>query len=479
MSMRRTALVTALWSMGESWGLRIVSAAVFLLLAHLIEPAAFGLVALAQVYLMVTQTLCDQGLTIALIQRETIEPEHKDSVFWANLGVGVILMLLTIAFAGDLARAYGEPRLAPVLRWYSLAPLLASITIVQTGLARRDLRFRDLALRQTLGALIGGVVGVAMALAGMGVWALVAQGLVTQAAGMVILWAIVDWRPRLVFSWRHFKDLFGFGSNVLATNVLRIIGGQADRMLLGYFFGATDVGYYSVAQRLLGIVTDFIAGSTERAVVPLFARIQDDRERVARGLFAAQRLLTLIVVPAFIGLIAVAPALIRVGVGPQWEPSILPTRILVFFSLAYCLGFFFGHVTTALGRPSLRLGVVLAQSLAQIGLSLVGVIYGIPGVAIAMAATQVVFYGVELAVLRYLVRFSVPAFLREGLLPGLAALGMAAAVLGFEAILASTRPALQLAGGVALGLIVYLVIISLFGRDRIREMVELLKGLKG
>src|SRR5215470_7413464 len=199
MSMRRTALVTALWSMGESWGLRIVSAAVFLLLAHLIEPAAFGLVALAQVYLMVAQTLCDQGLTTALIQRETIEAEHKDSVFWANLAVGAVLMGLTIAFAGALAEAYGEPRLAPLLRWYSLAPLLTSISIVQTGLARRELRFRDLALRQTLGALIGGAVGVAMALAGFGVWALVGQGLVTQAAGVVILWAIVDWRPRLVF----------------------------------------------------------------------------------------------------------------------------------------------------------------------------------------------------------------------------------------------------------------------------------------
>jgi O-antigen/teichoic acid export membrane protein len=312
----------------------------------------------------------------------------------------------------------------------------------------------------------------------MGVWALVGQGLVTQAAGVVILWAIVDWRPGLVFSWRHFKDLFGFGSNVLATNVLRIIGGQADRLLLGYFFGAADVGYYSVAQRLLGIVTDFIAGSTERAVVPLFSRIQDDRERVARGLAAAQGILTVIVLPAFIGLAAVAPSLIRVGVGAQWEPSILPTRILAFFSLAYCLGFYFGHVVTALGRPSLRLGVVLAQALAQIGLSLVGVIYGIPGVAAAMAATQIVFYGVELMVLRRLVGFSLAAFLGEGVLPGVAALIMAAAVFGLEGVFAGMRPAAQLAGGIVLGIVVYLGIISLFGRARVRELVELLKGLK-
>jgi len=105
MSLKRTALVTALWSMGESWGMKIVSAGVFLLLARLIEPSAFGLAALAQVYLMAVQTISDQGLTTALIQRETIEEAHKDSAFWANLGVGLALMLLTIAFAGPLAEA--------------------------------------------------------------------------------------------------------------------------------------------------------------------------------------------------------------------------------------------------------------------------------------------------------------------------------------------------------------------------------------
>lgn len=479
MSLRRTALVTSLWSMAESWGLRLVSAGVFLLLARLIEPAAFGLAALAQVYLMVVQTLSDQGLTTALIQRAEIEEAHKDSAFWANLAVGLGLMLLTIAFADGLAGVYGEPRLAPVLRWYSLAPLLASLSVVQVALARRELRFRELALRQTAGAVMGGVVGVAMAFAGMGVWALVGQGLVTQATGVAVLWAIVDWRPRLVFSRRHFRQLFGFGFNVLATNIVRIVGGQADRLLLGYFFGAADVGYYSVAQRLVTIVTDFVAGSTERAVVPLFARIQGEKERVARGLLTAQRLLSLIVIPAFIGLAAVAPALIRVGVGGQWEPSILPTRILAFFSLAYCLGFFFGHVVTALGRPTLRLGVVLGQALVQAALSLLGVRYGIPGVAGAMAAAQIVFYGVELLVLRRLVRFSIPGYLGEALLPALASAAMAAAVLALESALAGAGAGLRLAAGILLGTVVYGALLLAFGRARLREFVDLLQRLKG
>ena len=476
--MKRTALLTGLWSMGESWGFRLVSAAVFLLLARLIEPTAFGLAALAQVYLVVVQTLCDQGITTALIQRESLEEGHKDSAFWANLAVGVILMGLTILFAGPLAALYGEPRLAPVLRWYSLVPLFASMSVVQTALARRALRYRVLAVRQTAGALVGGLVGVGMALAGMGVFALVGQGLVTQAMGVLVLWKIVDWRPRFAFSRRHFMDLFGFSFNVLATDIMYIIGGQADRLLLGYFFGAAEVGYYSVGQRLIAITADFVGGSTQGTVLPLFSRIQNDKARVARGLRTAQSTLTMIVIPAFVGLAVVTPSLLRVGIGVRWDSSILPAQILAFGALTYSLGFFFGHVITALGRPALRLGAVFARSMTQVVLILIGVRYGIPGVALGVAATQVIFYGVELTVLRRMVHFSVPAYLGEALKPGLAAAAMAASVGCLERYYGGDHSLLPLVTEVALGMAVYGAALLIFARVRVRQIVDLAWQLK-
>ena len=478
MSMKRTALLTGLWSMGESWGFRLVSAVVFLLLARLIEPTAFGLAALAQVYLVVVQTLCDQGITNALIQRECLEEGHKDSAFWANLAVGVILMALTILFADPLASLYGEPRLAPVLRWYSLVPLFASMSVVQTALARRALRYQVLALRQTAGALVGGLVGVGMALAGMGVFALVGQGLATQAMGIVVLWKIVDWRPRFAFSRRHFMDLFSFSFNVLATDIMYIIGGQADRLLLGYFFGAAEVGYYSVAQRMISITADFVGGSTQGTVLPLFSRIQNDKARVARGLRTAQSTLTMIVIPAFIGLAVVTPSLLRVGIGARWDSSILPAQILTLGSLAYSLGFFFGHVITALGRPAVRLGVVFARSLTQVVLILIGVRYGIAGVALGAAATQIIFYGVELTVLRRMVQFSVPSYLGEALKPGLATAAMAAAVVYLERYYGGDRSLLPFTTEVVLGMAVYGAVLLAFARMRVRQLVDLAWQLK-
>ena len=133
--MKRVALLAILWSLGESWGFKIASAIVFLLLAHIVAPDAFGLIALTQVYLAAIQILCDRGFATALIQRATLDAEHKDSAFWANLAIGILLMVLTLFLAGSLAQLFGEPKLALVLRWYSLVPLLSSLTIVQNALA--------------------------------------------------------------------------------------------------------------------------------------------------------------------------------------------------------------------------------------------------------------------------------------------------------------------------------------------------------
>jgi polysaccharide transporter, PST family len=476
--MQDKAMSGVFWAAGATWAFRGISAGVFLVLARLVDPSAFGLVALAAVYLMTVQSLSDQGLATALVQRETIEAAHKDSAFWANLFVGVALALSTIVLAEPLARFYGEPRLAPILRWFAMAPVLASLSVVQQALLSRALRFRQLAIRQLIGAVAGGVVGVAMAYAGMGVWALVAQSLTIQAVGVVVLWSIAEWRPRLAFSYRHFRELFGFGSNVLAANIIRSVGLQADRLVLGYFLGATELGYYSIAQRLLSILTDFVAGSAERIVVPLFSRIQGEKERVNRGLMTAQRLLTLITIPAFVGLAATAPVLMPIVLGAKWQASVLATQILAAASLGYCLSFFFGHVLTALGRPGLRLAIVTAQAVSLAVVSVIGVSFGLVGVAVGATLNQILFYGVELLFLRRNAGFSLAAYLGEVLVPLAASLVMAAAVLLLGREMTGFRPILQLIGEVGLGAAIYAGILLIFARHRLKEVLSLARGLR-
>jgi O-antigen/teichoic acid export membrane protein len=476
--MKAIAAKSALWSAAETWGVRGVSALVFLLLARLLDAGAFGVMALAGVYLMILQMLADQGFAEALIQRAELEDAHRDSAFWANVAIGTALMLATLALAAPLARLYRAPLLEAVLQVLSVAPLLAALTVVQQALLRRALRFKALTLRQTVGSLVGGGVGVGLALAGFGVWALVGQQLAGQVVALAVLWSVSAWRPGWHFSWRHFRELFSFGANVLGAGLLRIIGFQADRLLIGYVLGTTEVGYYSVAQRLLMIVSDLLSGSAERIVLPLFARLQHDRERVRRGLFAAGRILSLAAFPCFAGLAATAPLVIDVGLGPQWRPALLATQLLVPMSLCFSLSFFFAPLLTALGRPIWRLAIVALHAALNLGAIWVGVAFGIAGVALALTLVQLVMYFVELALLRRLVDFAMPAYLRLMLAPLLAAAAMAGLVVGLQRWLAPTT-----AGWAVLAIVIpagaagYLAVMALIAAGRLREIVDLARGL--
>ncbi len=213
-------------------------------------------------------------------------------------------------------------------------------------------------------------------------------------------------------------------------------------------------------------------------MVPLFSRIQGEKERVNRGLMTAQRLLTLITIPAFLGLAVTAPLLMPVILGVKWQASVLSTQILAVASLGYCLSFFFGHVLTALGRPGLRLSIVTAQAVALAIVSLVGVRFGLAGVAVAVTLNQLVFYGVELMFLRANAGFSLATYLGEGLVPLAAAVVMAAAVLLLDWEMTGIRPILRLIAQVGLGAAIYGAIVLIFARHRLTEVLGLARGLR-
>jgi PST family polysaccharide transporter len=266
------------------------------------------------------------------------------------------------------------------------------------------------------------MAGATMALAGLGTTALIAQVLFDQAVSAIALWSVSSWRPRLTFSWRHLRDLFRVGFNQMATDLVWAASEQTDRALLGSL-GAAAVGYYSVAQRLRTLMGDLLGSSTQTAILPLFARIADDKKRVVRDLQTAQATLSMIIIPVGVGLAVIAPGLIPFAIGPRWAPSILPSQIMICGAMTYWLGYFFQPVMTALGRPEVRLRLAILRGLTLIVLLVLGLRYGIAGVASAFVISHAIFYGIELAVLRELVASPVPAYVAALLKPCLAGRG--------------------------------------------------------
>lgn len=469
---------SALWMMAESWLVRLVSLLAFLALARLLQPADFGLMALAGVYLTFCGFVIDQGLGTALVQREELEPGHLNVVFWAQLVLGCALAALTLAAAGWIAEIFAEPRLAPVLRALALLPPITALTLVQQALLRRELRFRALALRHMVSAVAGAAVGVALAALGHGVWSLVAQMLAGAAVGLVILWRASSWRPRLSLSPRHVRDLAGFGAAVFAHEIAWALTYQIDRILLGRIAGAGAVGLYTVSQRLTAIIGEMLAAGLQGLVVPVFSRVQHDPEAVLRGLARGYRLIAFIAIPAFVGVAMVAPELVPVLLGAQWIEAVPVVQASALPALIYALGFLLSNMLTAIGRPGLRLALTLGQACLSVLFVLAAVRWGPAAVALAMGAAALTAYLANAAMLARLIGLDPLAYHLQAWPAALASALMAAGLWAIGAHAGALPAILALGLEAAVGAGIYLATTLLIARPQWREILELARTLR-
>jgi O-antigen/teichoic acid export membrane protein len=402
-----------MWSGTQQWGERAISLVVVAILSRLLSVDAFGLVAYATVFIALIQTFLDQGFGDAIIQREDLDSEHLDTAFTSNIIAGSLFTLISISIAGFIAGIFREPRLIPIIKWLSLTFTLSGMSVTQQAILRRRLAFKELAIRSLIGVLAGGIVGITLAYLGYGVWSLVAQILVKGSVGVIVLWNVSKWRPHLKFSRTHFKDLFPFGLNIIGTNLLNFINRRADEALIGYFLGSTMLGFYTIAYKLLTIMIDLLTGVTTAVAYPAFSRMQEDRDRMRRGLYQATYYTSLISFPAFLGVAVLAPDLIVAVFGPQWLPSVPVMRVLSFIGILHSVFYFNCNVMLAAGKPSWRLGITLMNAVCNIIAFVIAVRWGIVAVAAAYVIRGYLLSPVPLWALKRLVRINIMEYLRQ------------------------------------------------------------------
>ena len=207
MNIHKTAIKSLIWSAIQNWGSQAGSLIIFFVLARLLSPADFGLVALANTFLAFFNILMDQGLSSALIQRHKLDEEHLHTAFWAQACIGLGLALVGFNSARLISDIFQEPLLTPILKWFSILFIVNSLNTVQQSILIRNLEFRKTAFRSLLGIFLSGVVGISMALIGYGVWSLVGLQLTYELVGLITFWSLSCWQPKLIFSLTHFKDL--------------------------------------------------------------------------------------------------------------------------------------------------------------------------------------------------------------------------------------------------------------------------------
>lgn len=474
MSLQQEAVKGVLWSGAQKWGVRIVSFLVMLILARLIAPESFGLVAYATVFTTFAQIFVDQGFSDAIIQFPNLEREHLDTAFWIAMMTGIALTLGSIAASSLIAGLFREPKLTPIIGWLSPIFILSALASVQESILRRELAFKSLTIRSMISTVSSGVVAVTMAFLGFGVWSLVAKLLVDGAVSVVALWQVSDWRPSFRMSLKHFKQLFTFGINILGGNFVDFLSTNADNFLIGYFLGPIPLGYYALAYNLLIVLTDLLVSVPNLVAFPIFSKLQNDPVRLKSAFYEVTQLQSIIAFPIFLGICAVAPEAVRVLYTDKWAACIPVIEVLMLSGIIRSATYFYSSIFRAAGKPSWRFGLyTLTAVLNVIGFATV-VRLGILAVAISYVAVSYLLMPLYFWMIQVLIHVTIRSHLEQYFSAFVSSMAMVVVVIVCRHLLGQSLPlTIRLVILVAMGGASYLLVLRLIRPALYSRMLEL------
>ncbi|MGZ8370178.1 MAG: oligosaccharide flippase family protein [Caulobacteraceae bacterium] len=383
----RIIITSALWRLFEIAGAEVLSFGFMVLLARLLSPEDYGLVASAALFVVSCQTLLMRGIPDAIIQADVIPDALLDTAFWINLGIGCALSLALIALAAPSAALLGQPDLRNVMFGLApLPPLFAAIGIYHAQL-RREMKFRKLALRTHAAVFSGGAVGVALALSGGGFWSLVCQQLSYTAVNLLVIAFATGWRPRMRFEAEAARSVRGFGSTVSAAAFLDTLSHGGLAFIVGLRQPAAMVGMFFMARRVVFSLSMFTHWSVNELSLPVLSRVARAPERHREAVYMCLKLASLITVPAFAGVAVFADRIVPLAFGPDWAASTGALQVLLLAGILQAVPSVASQVFASVGQPHHTLQINIVTSVLTVVLVvLVGLL---AGYGIAAAATGV------------------------------------------------------------------------------------------
>lgn len=360
-----------------------------IVLARLLTPADFGLVAMATAVTGLAQVFADLGLSEATIQRPEITPEQVSALFWINSAVGLGLTFLTAALAPVLARFYRQPEL--VLITLVLAPtfLIGGLRVQPEALLKRQMRFKALAVRDVTSFFLGVLVAIVMGIEGAGYWAIIAFPLTTNLLQMFSSWVMISWRPSRPRAAADVGSMVKFGGQVAASYLISSLGGNASNILIGWYWGAAPLGLYSRAGNLLMKPVNQLLIPSGGVAVPALSRIQGDPPRFARYYLSALNLIMWISAPLFGFLFVAAKPTIVILLGHKWLGAAPIFQLLCISALVQPLFQSTNWVLISSGRTERFLRITLITMAIGLCVLAVALPFGIDAVALWCSVAQV------------------------------------------------------------------------------------------
>jgi O-antigen/teichoic acid export membrane protein len=364
-------------SQGAIQVLALVTTAV---VARFLGPREVGLAAEALVFSSLALVIVDFGFGSAIIQRPALSEEDKSTAFWAGMLLGVALTLIGIGLSWPISSVYGEPRVQPLFAVLSLTFVLTAPGIVQGALLTRELKFRSLEMRTIIATTVSSATGITLALIGFGAWAIIIQSLAIAVVSTVLLWRSSPWRPRAIFSIASLRGMARYTSNVFGTKALTWGTVNLDNFLIGRFLGPSSLGAYSIAFSMIATPVKRVAYPMLQVFFPAFSRLREP-ERIAAAWLRGIRMLALVVAPAMLGMIVVAPDFVDTVFGERWHAAVPVIQILAPVGLIQALAAMNDGILQSLDRTQTLFRFTLVLSIVTVASFAAGLPWGIEGVA--------------------------------------------------------------------------------------------------
>ena len=413
----------------SSQGFRLIST---IILARLLVPENFGVVAIAMIFTSLVSQTVDLGFNQAIVQRKEVTPSHLSTTFWVSWAIGISFCVATVAASPFIATFFSEDSVGPVLTVLSISFVITPLGSVHGALLRRRLEFFRFSIAEISGAVAYLIGAVSLAFAGFGVWSLVFGSLASDTTYVSVRWVLCRWHPSFTFSRQSLKELWGFGIKVTGIKLLSFLGARLDYVILGRFLTPAIVGFYNLASKVPSYPISGLELVVMRVAFPAYSSIQDEDERLRRGYLKSVTFVSLVGLPMLIGLAIVTPELVRVFFGQQWIPAIVPMQILCLSASRKTLSAASSSIFWSKGRPDIELKLSIIGLIIDIPALLLGVQFGATGVALTCLILGFFWFPIQQVIVNRLLGLSLKNYL-SAIRPAVFGTAvMALTVLGFR-----------------------------------------------
>ena len=477
-SLKAKTLSGVIWKFGERVSAQAVNFIVSIILARLLLPDDYGLIALVTVFITICNKIVVSGFATSLIQKKDADNLDFSTVFYFSLAVAVVLytgLFFSAPFIADFSSAESDPELfIQVIRVMGLNLFIIAVNSVQQAYVSRTMQFRKFFFSTIIGTVVSAVAGIGLAYMGKGVWALVAQNMILAVVNGIVLWFMVKWRPQLKFSFKRLKSLYSYGWKIFVASLIKILYTDLRSLVIGKVYTAADLAFYNKAQSFPQLIDTNVEGTIDSVLFPAISKKQSNVDDMRAMLRRAIKTTSYVLMPLLAGLSAVAKPFVIILLTDKWAESIPLMQILAFSFVFAPVELENLQAIKAIGRSDIALKVEIIKKVVGVAILIASIPFGVTAIAIGMVISTTLSAIINAIPNKKLLGYTFKMQLKDILPSLIMSLVMFGAV--YPISLLNINVWLMLIIQVVAGAIIYVALSAIFKVESFKYILSILKG---